>query len=494
MNLADMTFHRQWAMSIYKDQKLMLGKMTFSKDFVAAKPGETGALPVANRGADGVIRNGDTYPVISRADGTEESVADGRYTVRGQATRMFCQFFPFATYALTCHRRDGSAGLVFHLPEAEVTVTLDSEALTMRCGELTESVALPEDLDETMTMIVSCRPGHFDVYFKQNGLARHHHSFTVDAFLLSIKYKAFSHGYVAVTIDGDASVHGLEGYIDNGISLADLRSIRYENGEVMVEDGKVYLTASIRMHEGAFQGVFSWLPGTAELTLVGTIFYDAGDGLWCGDVAASILYHRENKRWMLWVCSFYHDHILAHAEFDGDPRFGINVIDITLTKPHEGEYDVTSFAGYEGDEDPDFFYDAETGKWHMAICRVDRTPGIRGNYRYIFFESDRPFDGYTYVGQGKDGAETGGSFVRTGGKTYFVCGNGANSDYRIYSEDGMQTAKFDFPDGGYRGWGTLIPIKRGSRERYFWITFDRHSGSHYTWSYGDVYGFEGIVE
>jgi hypothetical protein len=58
----------------------------------------------------------------------------------------------------------------------------------------------------------------------------------------------------------------------------------------------------------------------------------------------------------------------------------------------------------------------------------------------------------------------------------------------------MQNAKFDFPDGGYRGWGTLLPIKRGSRERYFWITFDRHSGSQYTWSYGDVYGFEGVLE
>ena len=490
MNPSDMTFHRQWSMSTYKDQKLMLGRMTFSKDFISCATGPVGAPPQANR-VDGVIRNGDIYPVLDRAEATEERVADGGYTVRGRVSRLLCQFFPFATYALEADRVSGSVGLLFHLPEAEVTILKTDDGVLLTCGE---QIELAPAIGSCGTMIVTCRPGAFDLYFKDGDVVRHHHTFKVEAFERSHAYKAFSRGYVGVVIDGEATVRRAEGYIDNGISLADMRSIRYENGEVMVEDGKIYLTASIRMHEGSFQGVFSWLPGTPELKLVGAIFYDAGDGLWCGDVAASILYHRENKRWMLWVCSFSHDHILAHAEFEGDPRFGVNVIDITLTKPHEGDYDVRAFAGYEGDEDPDFYYDAETGKWHMAICRVDRTPGIRGNYRYIFFESNRPFEGYTYIGQGVDGAETGGSFVRTGGETYFVCGNGANSDYRIYSKDGMQNARFDFPDGGYRGWGTLIPIKRGSRERYFWITFDRHSGSQYTWSYGDVYGFEGIVE
>ncbi len=90
------------------------------------------------------------------------------------------------------------------------------------------------------------------------------------------------------------------------------------------------------------------------------------------------------------------------------------------------------------------------------------------------------------------GAETGGSFVHIENKVYFVCGNdfNAKSDYRIYSEDGMVQAKFDFPDGGFRGWGTVMPIRMGSRERYFWLTFDRHNGSDFNWSYGNLYCFE----
>jgi hypothetical protein len=30
----------------------------------------------------------------------------------------------------------------------------------------------------------------------------------------------------------------------------------------------------------------------------------------------------------------------------------------------------------------------------------------------------------------------------------------------------------------------------GSRIRRFWLTFDRHNGSDYEWSYGNLYCFE----
>ena len=125
----------------------------------------------------------------------------------------------------------------------------------------------------------------------------------------------------------------------------------------------------------------------------------------------------------------------------------------------------------------------------MAICRVDRAIN---SYRYSFFVSDEPFEGYTCIGQGLDGAETGGSFQKIDGERIFACGNDfyKTSNYRIYTKAGMIEAKFDFPDGGFRGWGTLIPVKIGSRERIFWLTFDRHKGSGYNWSYGNVYGFE----
>ena len=78
-------------------------------------------------------------------------------------------------------------------------------------------------------------------------------------------------------------------------------------------------------------------------------------------------------------------------------------------------------------------------------------------------------------------------------KRIFACGNSFNlrANYRIYTKDGMIEPTFDFDDGGFRGWGTIIPVKMGSR-RYFWLTFDRHNASDYNWSYGNIYCFEGI--
>lgn len=229
---------------------------------------------------------------------------------------------------------------------------------------------------------------------------------------------------------------------------------------------------------------------TAELELTCALFYDVGDGFWCGDVAASVCYHREARMWYLWVCSFSHGHRLAHASFAGDPRFGINVIDVTLMEKAPDGTPPTAFLGFPGDEDPDFFYDAEKGRWLMAVCRIDPENGQQ--YRYYFFESSHPFESYRYLGRGKPGCETGGSFVRIGGETAFVCGNDfhAVSNYRVYTRNGMTNARFNYPDGGFRGWGTVLPIPMGSRTRCFWMTFDRHNGSDYNWSYGNLYVFE----
>ena len=465
MHIYEKTFHRLFSLSMYKTLKLPLGQMTFTKDFV------------------NTIR-GDLYPVLSKSENCTETVADNRYSVTGgKITRLIGQFFPYATYAVSFESLAGSIGFVFRTANCEASVLYDGTELLCSTGD---SYPLAESLD---TLIVSCRPGAFDVYTEINGSAQFLHTFPCEGFQNAHQQSEFSCGTAALALAGNVTIRSAAFYIDCGISQADIRPIRYEDGRVMVENGKIYLTISIRMQEQMFQGVLAWVPGTAKFELTGAVFYDSGDGKWCGDVAASLLYHRKKQQWYLWVCSFNHGHILGHAAFDADPRFGINVIDITLM---EAQGSLTDFCATEHDEDPDFFYDAEQDRWLMAICRMD--PAIRG-YRYMFFESKEPFAGYHCIGQGLDGAETGGSFIRLGNETVFACGNDFHktSDYRIYTKEGMVNAKFDFPDGGFRGWGTLIPVPMGSRTRYFWLTFDRHNGSGYNWSYGNLYCFEAFL-
>ncbi len=468
MKLQTTEFKRKFSLSMYKNLQLSMAEMSFSKDFI----NDT---------------RGDLYPLLARDEDCGETVEEHSYcVVGGEARRYFCQYFPYATYEAEAVVRGGHVGFAFVLPNTETEIILEEEQVIFRCGGREEAV--PTEPGCSDTLIVSCRPGAFDIYRRYDGKCSFVHTFSAPEFADANDERLFRDGYVAL-IAADCMVFAVSSYIDNGVSIADIRPIRYENGEVMVENGKIYLTASIRMQAEMFQGIFSWVPGTAEIALTGALFYDSGDGKWCGDVAASLLWHREQKRWLLWVCAFSHGHILGHASFEGDVRHGVNVVDITLMEHSTETDDRSAFVGFQGDEDPDFFYDAEKDLWTMAICRLEPGKG----YCYHYFTSNDPFDGYRFLGHGYSGAETGGSFVRVNGKTHFVCGNDFNqtSNYRIYDADGMAEAKFNFPDGGFRGWGTVIPVKQGTRTRYYWLTFDRHRGSDYNWSYGNFYCFEG---
>lgn len=465
-------FRRKLSLPLYKSLRLSLAEMSFSKDFIG-KP------------------HGDLYPLLFKTDDCAERIENGVYTVeKGKAIRLFSAFFPYASYELSATVNGGAAGLCFSLPSATATLSLEADGrLVFTSGEKKESALFPLAPSKKAVLIVSCRPGAFDVYKREGDCITLVTTFETDAFLDSAAYRLFSEGTVSLVLSGGASAHGALSFMDNGIAIADMRPIRYENGEVMLQEGKLYFTASLRMQKEAFLGILSWVPGTAALSLTGALFFDAGDGLWANDVAASLLYHREEGRWLLWACSFAHGHILGHAAFLGDVRFGVNAIDLSLMQEGEKDAPRTLFLGFEGDEDPDFIYDAEAGRWLFSVCRLDEESK---QYRYFFFESDSPFENYRFLGKGEAGAETGGSFVKTSEGLYFVCGNGYDkrAEYRIYERGGFSLASFDYDDGGFRGWGTVVPVKMGSRERLFWLTFDRQNASDFNWSYGNFYCFE----
>ncbi|MBQ3125533.1 MAG: hypothetical protein IJC15_00565 [Clostridia bacterium] len=472
MNLQDITWHRLFSQSFYKNKQIPLGEMSFVRDFVADT-------------------RGDLHPLIRKSDDCCESVQDNAYHLSaGSVQRLLGQYFPYASYAITFRAVHGRCGFAFHIPGAQASVICHTDRVTFIADDREEALALPDTAD-TRTLIVSCRRQYFDLYFLSNGTTRFFHTFCAESFAQCAEQKVFQRGFAAVCAAGCVDIHAASFYIDCGVGQADLRPVHYENGDVLYENGRIYLTASIRMQENAFQGIFSWVPGTAQFELTGALFFDCGDGIWRNYLASSLLFDRRARQWYIWVSAFENQVRLAHGAFAGDPRFGINVVDVTVMDKADDTDGYQDFVGFKGDEDPDFYYNEEENKWYMAICRLD--PTIRA-YRYAFFTSNDPFTGYRYVGSGCDGAETGGSFVTIEGERLFVCGNDfkRRANYRIYSKDGMTDAVFDFDDGGFRGWGSIIPLKLGSRTRYFWITFDRHKGSDYTWSYGNLYCFEGV--
>lgn len=476
----DVTFVRKFSACLFKDRKLMLGEMDFSKDVKRSD-------------------RGDKYPVLTTVGEIGEDVKNGEYVFRsngGSVTRLIGHLSPYATYEAVLSELDGECGFAFLHGEDKAVVTLkkDEEGLAVHCGA--QNVDLGADFRPGMSFCVLPRKNKFDVYIKTDAFPVCVGTFEVPGFEKAAEEDFFMRTSAGLYCTGNVRVNRVSFYMDSGVSLADVRTVRYENGDVIRENGRIFLTASVRLEEGAYQGVFSWIPGTEEFKLTGALFFDAGDGEWANDVATSLIFDRQAKQWILWVCSFSHGHVLARAAFDGEPRFGKNVIDVELLPMLGEKDDDTVFGGKPGDEDPDLIYDAGNDRWLLAVCRISS----EGGYRYHFFASDSPLDGFSYVGQGVKGAETGGSFFRYGGKLYFVCGNSfdARSDYRVYEWDDLPhpgKLVFDYPDGGFRGWGTVFTVKQGTREKLYHLTFDRTLGSKsgYNWSYGNIYCFEGYL-
>jgi len=475
-NLHKMKFRRLFSVNFYKNLKLKLGEMSFYKDFVND-------------------RRGDPYSLIENIR-CNERVEGGYYRTEGErAERLFCAYFPYATYEIMIDELDGKCGFGFVTPLGKSELTLKNNQGNLSIIFEGKEIAADRSFKRGMSFLVTARKNNFEIYFNYGNMPE---------FIAEVKSKKlegihfeknFKASKTTLVCEGKVTLSKAESYMDAGLSQADIRPVKYENGDVIVENGKIYFTVSARMHIETYQAVVSWVVGTCEFCLVGAIFFDAGDGAWCSDVATSLKFNRFTNKWNLWVCSFSHDHILASAEFCGDPRFGVNVIDVKLMEKGDKDGDRAAFVGFFGDEDPDFIYDEKNGKWLFTVCRLADMPDGKRKYAYHLFEGDGPFNCNRFVTRSGAGAETGGSMVYVGDTLHFVCGNDfeQRANYRVYDLPNLENyteMEFDYDDGGFRGWGTVVPLKMGTRTRYFHLTFDRHNASEYNWSYGNLYCFE----
>lgn len=468
-------------MNLYKNLSIPLSKMTFTSDFISTE-------------------RGDLYPLISSDENVHEHVTPSGYSISGgKSERLMAEFFPYGSYKMKLSSVMGYAGFAFVGPDARVEVVVEKDewetAVVVRHNDGEEKFQLHKEVCDGFALVVSARPSCFDIFIADDDKIDYLASSKVPAFKASTKISFYQKTKVHTLASGNVIIKGAESYIDCGIGQADIRPFRYENGELIMENGRVFLSISTRLIEGGYQTVLSWLPGTADFKMEGTIFYaNPGDDAIQTEVAASYVFNRMDGKWHVWVRNGSAGHILAYATFDFDIRFGINILDVTpLPMMTPENLDDKLLLGKKADEDPDFTYDSERKKWLFALCRIDEETR---KYRYFFFESDRPDSGYKFIGLGPAGEETGGSIVRLDGKIFFVCGNSfsATSDYRVYEWgkfDSFTNLKCDYPDGGFRGWGTVMPIRYGSRIRYFWLTFDRKLMSKtFNWSYGNIYCFE----
>ena len=111
-------FKRVFSLSMCKNLKIKLGEMSFYKDFVNGM-------------------HGDLYPITQKSDDLSESVQKNCYMVeRGSIRRLFCRFFPFASYEMTASLSGGEAGFSFSLPGCEALIFVSDKKIVYSSGEV----------------------------------------------------------------------------------------------------------------------------------------------------------------------------------------------------------------------------------------------------------------------------------------------------------------------------------------------------------------------
>jgi len=489
MKLYNMHFNRKFSTPLRRRLWLDVGEMRFEHDFIGDK-------------------RSDLYPVLHKSGNVTETVSGGIYTARsaagGERARLIGEFFPYYTYSFK----------IGHISSAEVGLGLINGEFTLKAlasdkgcrieylGR--EILKTAEGIKDRDTFSVTFRAGGVSLYRERDGkekllldVSENEYASAItdidgkglEALLYENVYKK-TDAVLLISLGegGEARVGDVRVRLMSGIGTADVRPIKNADGTPLIDDGRVFLTASARLETGAYQCVLSWLPTTSEFKMEGALFFDTGDGMTANDVASTVIYDKERGKWYIWYCSFSHGHVLARAELDTDPRFGISIIDATPMEIKEGA-SLTDFVGFFGDEDPDLIL--IDGVWHLAICRSEPD-----GYHYYRFTSDNPLEGFTFRDRTEGAEKTGGSFINLNGEYYFTCGSDfrKRAIYDVYEQNDFSTPHrlpHRHDDGGFRGWGSVFAYPVGTRKRIFHITFDRFlTSKKWNWSYGNLYVFE----
>ena len=153
MNPLYSEFKRKFSISMYKNMQILLGEMNFLKDFV----NDT---------------RGDLYPVFEKSADAKESVGENRYRVEnGSVERVFCQFFPFATYEIEAETVSGEVGFVFRLPNAAASLTVVEtvrfSSFLINAASIPKSSACPQILPKALRGSLPAAPD-FSIFITES--------------------------------------------------------------------------------------------------------------------------------------------------------------------------------------------------------------------------------------------------------------------------------------------------------------------------------------
>jgi hypothetical protein len=473
------------------------------------------SIPLAGLEPEKIIGLSVMYPISQYLDKTSEiNISEDKLVIQSdmetQTGIWFGGFNPFATYSIDLASCEGEGDIGFEFSDAErkeqfiITVGFNNASLTrVKLSVYTNSEVVVdtsiainlEDGESMGSKIILQMLGSGLVLYKQDkglpkvigqsdfnrymDLRRNHyiHSFQSNLFL-HLK-------------SGQVQIEKIDQALTTGIGLADIRAITYENGDPLLDQGRLWYTMSIRGRAlpHHIQGVFSMDPTVFDIKLEGIIVFDRHDGLLRNEIASHIYYDRGHEIWRGLTTGFSayanpgkEKKQLLAIESKKDPRFGFSVMS---AEPF----------GMVGDiEDPHILFDSEAGKWRMLTCEN------REGYKAVILESDHWNKDYRRIAGPVKHNSTGTSIQKIGEQRYCFSGSSERKIF-IYTYPGLEeagTLKMDLAPwdetSGTRVWPNVVQLPEGYPIRYVALMMDRFNypglkGPH--WSYGALYLYHG---
>ena len=431
-------------------------------------------------------------------------------TKESQTAIWFGGFNAFATYSIDLASSTGEGEIGFQFSDANhkeqffVKVGFNGFMLTevklrviKNAGVIVDK-SIAVNLDEKKSLkgkiILQMLGSGFTLYLQDQGLPQVIGQSDFNTYL-DLREKKYIHSFQSQLFvhlkGGQVDIKKVEMALSTGIGLSDIRAITYENGDPMIDQGRLWYTMSIRGRalDHHIQGVFSMNPTVFDVKLEGIILFDRNDGILRNEVATHLFYDRKNKLWRGLTTGFSafanpgkEKKQLLAIESKKDPRFGFSTM---TAAPIDMVGDI---------EDPHILFDSAANKWRMLTCE-----NLNG-YKAVVLESDDWNKGYKKIAGPVAHNSTGTSIQKIGDQLFCFSGSSDRKIY-IYSYPGlhevgsllMDLAPWD-ETSGTRVWPNVVQLPDGYPIRYIALMMDRFNYPGLkgpNWTYGAIYLYHG---
>ena len=453
----------------------------------------------------------DKPPAACSLDGGVLTVSSA--TEQASSYRWFSGFNPFATYdlSLKSFTGTGACGLAFR--DADLEDSLSAEVhfvdgkpigLSWRVVHNAQEVdlqrwELPTQLINStapLTLRVQMSAVGVNVLVESHGQS-HLVGYADFSQYFDLREQKRSFRYrtgISNRLEPQSSVEILSAFalLSPGSGQADLRAITDELGAPLIEDGRLWLTVTLRGRAlpHPTQGVFSMNPTVFDLKFEGMIVFDMGDGLLRNELASHLFRDSRTGQWRGWTTGFSAFGTKSEKESktilavwsSRDPRRGFNIM---RARP----------VGIDGaHEDPHGVFDAEANKWRLLLCEHGK------KYQAAMWESDDWDHGFERVAGPVDVDST-GTLIQTFGDTRYVLFGSADRTIYIRSYPDLQPAgelNIDLPPWddahGTRVWPNVLPMPDGYPAPFIALMMDRANFPGMpkpNWTYGALYLYHG---